>query len=304
MNRFNITLIILLLIVNTLYAGNIDSDAGKYGFQFLKIPAATTLASMANTGEMFQTSPLSILQHPAAFDWTRGKYVAASQTSWLVDTNLYNIAYRNVMFDKSWGLALKYVDHGQFEKRTDNGTLIGYYYPMDLNFAINYAQKVTPDIHAGINLNYIYEKIDTSSAMGFTADLGLVYRTPIRDTNIDLAFKNMGFTTKMDRETIDLPFTTEIGLTSGYEFSEDFAIYPALKAIYMNDHDEILPAVGVDLRLLKILDIKAGYKFNYNEEDFSAGIGIKYQNFSIDYAFLNFLNDLDKVNMFGVGYRF
>jgi len=302
MNKYIITPIILLWVATTLFA--IDSDAGKYGFQFLKIPAATSLAAMANTGEMNQYSPLTILQHPAAFDWKRGKYVAASQTSWLVDTNLYNIAYRNVMFDRSWGLALKYVDHGQFEKRTDNGTLIGYYYPMDLNFAINYAHKLTPDIHAGINLNYIYEKIDTSSAMGFTTDLGLVYRTPIRNTNIDIAFKNIGFTTKMDEEKIDLPFTTELGLATGYEYTPDFIIYPAVKAIYMNDHDDILPAIGVDFRILEILDVKFGYKINYNEEDFSAGIGVIYHSFSIDYAFMNFKNDLDKVHMFGVGYRF
>jgi len=302
MSRYFTFLIIFTFIVSMLYA--VDDNAGKSGFVFLKIPAATTLSAMANTGEMHQNSALGILHHPAAFDWTRGKYIASSHTSWLADTALYNIAYRNVMFDKSWGLALKYVDHGEYEKRTDNGTLIGFYYPLDLNFAVNYAQKISPDIHVGVNLNWIYEKIDSSSAMGFSADLGAVYRTPLQHTNIDIVAKNIGFSTKMDKEDIDLPFTIEGGFTSGYEFSEDFGVFPAFKLVYMNDHDDILPAVGVDFRIMEILDVKVGYKFAYNEEDLSAGAGVKYQRFNVDYAFINFNNDLDKVHMFGVGYRF
>jgi len=297
-----ITTLILAIAISPILA--IDDDAGVYGFQFLKIPAVPTMAAMGGTGEMLQRSPLTILAHPAAFSWQRGAYLATSHTAWLVDTSLFNIAFRNIMFDKSFGLAIKYVDHGEFDKRTDNGTHIGYYYPLDINLALNYAQKVTPDIHAGITANVIYEKIDSSSALGFAADLGLVYLTPLRNTSLDIAFKNVGFSTKMDNEKVKLPFITELGITYGYEFTEDFALYPALKAVYMNDHDDILPAIGLDFRIMEILSLKAGYKLNYDEEDLSAGFGVAYKNFNLDYSYMNFNNDLNAVHIFGLGYRF
>jgi hypothetical protein len=301
MNRFFVALCMVMCITGLLA---IDKDAGMSGFGFLKIPSSPAIAGMGNTGEMLQNSPLNFLHHPAAFEWKRGKSIAFSQNSWLVDTYLYNIAYRNIMFDRSFGLALKYMDHGSLEKRTDNGTLIGHYYPMDLLATVNYAKKLNPDIHVGANLSLIYEKIDTSSALGFATDVGLVYLTPLRYTNVDIALKNMGVSTKMDTQTIKLPFTAEMGVTYGYDISDDISVFPALKLVYMNDHDDILPALGVQIKLIDMLALRAGYKFNYNQEDFSAGFGVKYKNLTIDYSFMNFNSDLENVHLFGVGVSF
>jgi hypothetical protein len=282
----------------------IDKNAGKYGFQFLKIPSSPAIAAMGNTGEILHNSPLNIMHHPAAFDWQRGKSVTFSQTSWLVDTNIYNIAYRNIMFDKGFGLGIKYVDHGSFERRTDNGTLIGEYFPLDIKFTANYTQKLTPDIHAGINLSLLYEKIDTSSALGFTTDLGLVYLTPIRNTSVDIALQNIGTSTKMDLEKIELPFICEFGTTTGIDVNNDISAFFAGKLVYMSDHDNLLPAIGLNLKLYDMFFVRAGYKFNYNDEDFSAGFGINYRNFTIDYSFVHINNDLNSVHLFGLGLNF
>lgn len=72
----------------------------------------------------------------------------------------------------------------------------------------------------------------------------------------------------------------------------------------MRDQDDILPAIDVNFKLFDMLSLRAGYKFNYNEEDFSTGIGIHYRNFTIDYSFMNFINDLDSVHLLGMGYSF
>ena len=301
--RFNKTLIILalLLVANSLLLADIDKNAGKYGFQFLKIPVSPELSAMANTGEILHSSPLNIKHHPAAFAWNRGASVAFSQTSWLVDTHLYNLAWRNIAFNKAFGLALTYMDHGKFDKRTENGTLIGHYYPLDINVAANYAMKVSPDMHAGINVHLIYEKIDSSSALAFSSDLGFVYLTPFRNTSIDAVVKNIGKSTKMDEERIDLPVIAELGFTTGLDVNELIKLFPSGKLVYMKDHDDILPAVGVSAEIFEMLFIRAGYKFNYNEEDFSAGFGIHYKNIKIDYSFMN---NLDSIHSFGIGWNF
>jgi hypothetical protein len=209
-----------------LYA--IDDNAGEAGWQFLKIPNSPALAGMANTGEMLSTSPLNLLNHPAAFDWSRGKYVAASQTIWFMDTNMYNIAYRNVMFDKSFGLGMRYMDYGRIEQRTYNGAHTGYYYPMDFNFLLNYAQKITPELILGVSGSIIYEKIDDASALGTFVDLGAVYHTPLDNVSFDVAFKHIGSSGKMVNEKIKLPFTTEIGINAPVDFL-DYKFSPSMK---------------------------------------------------------------------------
>ena len=296
-----LTLIMIACIAN-IYA--IDKKAGEYGFQFMKLPSVTSVAGMGGTGEMLQSSPLNFLHHPAAFDWQRGKSVAFTNTLWLVETNIYSLAYRTISFNNGFGFGIKYMDMGKFEKRTDNGTLIGSYYPLDVDFVFNYVHKLSPDIHAGANIHLVYEKIDTSSATGFYLDLGTAYLTPLANTTLDLAVKNIGFGSKMDQENVDATLSCEFGLTTGIILSEEFEIYPATKLIYYNDHDDIIPAIGIDLKILNILSIRTGYKFNYNCEDFSAGFGVTYKNFTIDYSYLNFTENLDKVNIFGIGYKF
>jgi hypothetical protein len=288
--------------MSTLFA-TVDNISSDIGFQFLKIPTTPALAGMANTGEMSINSPMSVFHHPAAFQWTRGKHLAFSQSSWLVDTNIYSIAYRNIWFDRGFGLGIKYMDMGAFEKRTDNGTLIGHYYPLDLKVVGNYFIKLNPDIIAGASMNLIYEKIDSASAVAFSTDLGLVYLTPIRDTSLDIAVKHLGSSSKMDLEKIKLPTTGEMGFSTAFRY-DDFEIHPALKLVYMRDQNDILPAIGVNFKLFDMLSLRAGYKFNYNEEDFSTGIGIHYRNFTIDYSFMNFNNDLDSVHLLGMGYSF
>ena len=85
-------LVILVFIASVL--GAVDKRAGEFGMQFLKIPVSPELSGMGGTGEMLHSSPLNMFHHPAAFDWQRGASVAASQNSWLFDTNLYTLAWR------------------------------------------------------------------------------------------------------------------------------------------------------------------------------------------------------------------
>jgi hypothetical protein len=214
-----------------------------------------------------------------------------------------NLAWRNIAFDQAYGFALTYFDYGKLDKRTDNGTPIGEFYPMDARVTGNYARKITPNIYVGANLNFIYQKIDTSSSNALALDLGVAYLTPLLNTSVDIALKNLRiFSSKMDQEATELPQVYDFGISAGFEVFEQMTVSPAVKLVYMDDHDNMLPALGIKAKLYDMLSVRMGYKFNYNEEDLSAGIGILFKDFSIDYSYLN--NEIDGVHMIGVGYKF
>ena len=304
-----IILVILTYVIYSLCA--IDSDAGTKGYQFMKLPVSPELAGQGNTGEMLQSSPLNLLHHPAAMDWQRGRAVAFAHTSWLVDTSMYNIAWRNVLFNQSFGLGVTYFDYGKLDKRTENGTLIGEYYPMDTRIAGNYVRQISPSLYAGANINFIYQKIDTSSSTAISTDLGLVYLTPLR-FSADLALKNIGTSSKLDQDKTEMPFVMELGLSgvdlikitfASSEKRNTFSIPLNLKLVYMEDHDHLLPALGTEIPIYDTLFLRGGYKFNYNDENFSAGVGIHYKTMKIDYAFLN-NTDLDDVHIIAIGWEF
>ncbi|MCL2063942.1 MAG: PorV/PorQ family protein [Candidatus Cloacimonetes bacterium] len=300
--RQKLTIMLIFILVAGLLNAKVDSNAGEYGFQFLKIPVSPELAGMGNAGDMLNNSPLAIFHSPVAFNWQRGAFVAASQTNWFVGTNMYNLAYRNVGLTRSFGFGVVYMDHGTFDRREENGTLIGNYYPMDMRVTGNYAFRLTPNINIGANANILYEKIDTSSSLAFTADLGYVFYTPIANTTFDFSVKNIGGSTKMDEENIDIPIIVDGGISTGFIPNEIVGFYPSLKVSYMRDHDNLLPALGLQMKLYDMLFIRAGYKFNYNEENLSAGFGLHYRNVKFDYSFMN--NEIEGLHLFGLGWEF
>ena len=302
MKTKKILIVIFTILVSSILNAGPDSSAGEYGFQFLKIPVSPELAGMANTGDMLNNSPLAIFHSPVAFNWQRGVFVSASSTNWLAGTNMYNIAYRNVALQQSFGFGVVYFDKGSFDKRDINGTKIGEYHPMDMRATGNYAFRLSNNINLGINLNLLYEKIDTSSALGFTTDFGYVFYAPLANTTFDFALKNIGGTTKMDKETIDLPLIAEGGISTGFEINELMSVYPSVKVSYIRDHDNLLPAVGMQVNLYQMLFLRAGYKFNYNEEGLTAGFGINYNNYKFDYSYMN--NSLEDTHLFGFGVVF
>ncbi|MDD4155715.1 MAG: PorV/PorQ family protein [Candidatus Cloacimonetes bacterium] len=295
-------IIIAILTISVNLFSSIDKNAGKYGYQFLKMPVAVELAGTANTGEMFSDSPLIMMHNPVAYNRVFGSMVAISHTSWMIDTNMYNIAWRKTNFNNSFGFGLIYVDYGEFENRTDNGLLVGSYYPMDLNFTVNYSQLITDGFYAGLNLKLLYEKLNTSSALALTSDLGFLYKTPLKFTNFDFNIKNLiNISGKMDNEAIDLPLIAEFGITSGKEITENIRLAPALKLVYMQDYEDIKPFVGLNTVLYDMFTIRFGYKFNYNEEDFSTGVGFKINNIELNYSFVN---NLDNVHLIGLNWKY
>ena len=296
-----IAIFIVLLTVSL--SAKIPKDGSKYGFQFLKIPVSPELAAMANTGEAIHSSPLTFFHHPVAHSWQRGASVGISQTNWFFETNMYNLAYRNTGFKSSFGFGLVYMDYGQFDKRDYKGSLEGSFYPMDLRFTTNIARKLSPDIHLGVNFNMLYQKIHTASAYAFTTDFGLQYLTPFRNTSLDFAIKNIGDSSKMDLEKIEIPIIVDFGVATALDITDTFILKPALKISYIDGHDDIMPALGVQGVISDMLFLRVGYKFNYNEEDFSTGFGIHWNQFRVDYTFIRNA-ELEHIHIFGIGMRF
>ena len=299
-SKYLIIWILIFLAFSVLNAQ--DSKAGQYGYQFLKFPISPAQAGMANTGDVISKSPLTIFHHPAAFSWQRGAMVAASQTSWLIDTNIYNIAWRNVTLQNSVGFGINYVDHGKISRITNNGIEIGFYAPINLRATGNYSVRINPNINIGISANVLYEKIDTSSSLGLSSDIGFVFYTPIRYTSFDFAVKNLGISSKMDLEKTELPTVADFSLSTGFDLSDSVSFFPSVKVSYMQDHDNLLPAFGLQADIYELFFLRIGYKLNYNEENLSAGFGVKYKNINIDYSFVN--NEIEPVNMIGIGWSF
>jgi hypothetical protein len=183
------------------------------------------------------------------------------------------------------------------------GNLLGEYHPMDMVVTMNAGYRITPNHFAAVNLNALYEKILTSSSYGASFDLGYTYLTPLKGTQVNAALKNLGKTSKMDVENIDLPVSFELGVSRKSEIGSTLFSYE-LKAIKHIDDDVIKAVFGIRWDLNQKLNIKAGYKINYDTESFSAGFGVDLKKLYFNYAFIPFSSEIDDVHIMGLTYKF
>lgn len=295
--------IVLLLFFAGLMITLLAETEGDRGFQMLKIISGTSIAAQGGTGAFFSSDAFSFIENPCAGLMNKNTVLSMTQNYWIFDTTINSIAYLKSQGKYSFGIAYRYLDYGKIDSYDDMGTNIGEFHPIDLNFIIGSGYRLTPDHYFGINLYGLYEKIDTASSTGLSVDLGYTYLTPIRNLKIAAAIKHLGITSKMNEESIELPITTEISIIK--KFSPKFAdISSEIKFIKHSDDDEMKAVLGVNAEYNKILNIRLGYKFNYDAEELTTGFGIKIKKIIIDYAFIPFVEDINDVHMIGISYLF
>jgi len=68
-------------------------------------------------------------------------------------------------------------------------------------------------------------------------------------------------------------------------------------------HNYIVDTVGLEYGYQGMLYLRGGYSFNSDQEKLSAGLGLKYQNYRIDYSFNDYGEYLNSVHRVTVGFE-
>lgn len=287
MKKYMLISLIIIILSGFLYSETIDKNSGEFGFQFLKLNYSPAFSSQAGTGALFNQTASVVLQDPAAALNYKSSNVHFSQLRLNhFDADLYALAWRSSGLNRSIGVSFVTLDYGKFEERLENGTLTGEYYPLDLALSVNYAQRFADNHLVGLTAKGLYEKIHTESSIGAAFDLGYIYLTPIKNLSILSNVKNIGFADKMKEEKIDIPYTFEIGTAYTRDLSANVKANTEFKALYHQDDEDFKANFGAQVSLYEMLHLRAGYKFNHDNEDITAGIGISYKQFEIDYSYV------------------
>ncbi len=301
--RKYIVLGITLLALVSLFAEKVDGKSGEYGFQMLKIPTSVAVAGTGGTGAFFSDDAFATKSHPTAGVINRISGISLVSNQWLFDTQMTNLGVNNSDGKTSIGLTLRYLDYGDFENRDDQAVLTGEYHPMDLDIMVNYGFRLHPNHYAGVNLSLLYEKINTASSYGLATDIGYTWLTPLKGMKTYLTVKNLGVTSEMESEAIDLPIGYELGFAKDFDF-ESFLLEGDLRFLKYEDDDNMKANIGLSATFLEILRLRAGYKVNYDIEDISAGIGIHWKSIGVDYTWIPIKEEIGDVHMIGLTYSF
>jgi len=280
----------------------VHSLAGKYGYKFLNVPPGPVSIALGGGGAHCLDTPYAFIDQPAAACEADQRILGIAISPWLVDTDANTLAYSYAKRTSHFGLAMRNLDYGEVENRDETGFLIGYYNPVDITLLANYAYRMGPSTWIGTNFGVLYQKLDTATSLGAYADVGVSMLPPIKDCKLSASIRNIGNATKTDVEKTLFPTTIQADLT------KDFHLQGQTVTLGLNckkGMDENLKGtIYSQIEIFNMLKLRGAYKLGYAAEDISAGFGIAYHRFSIDYGYAAFDNGLNDVQSFGVSYQF
>ena len=317
--------IIALLFLMSIKSFALIKKTGQAGMTYLSISLGARESALGDASVALVKGVQGLFYNQASLTQVEGFRFVVNQVSWIAKNNLYGVgaAYGFGRFG-TVGVDLVYMDYDNMvgtapvDKAIDpRGFVItGDLNPQDYAIGLSYAYKVNTKFSFGGKVKFVHEDLGSApiavsiideengiyeyedrewSLNHWGFDFGASYDVGYKDLVFAVAFQNFSTEMKYWREEFKMPLILRMGLAMDLAKvflpnEKKFEINTSIDVLHPNDYTERLH-IGTEFVYAKMIAIRAGYKFNYDVENFSFGLGFnfKIQNFgaSIDYAYTN-----------------
>jgi hypothetical protein len=311
----------LAILMKNLTAQQVDYS-GTSAANFLKIGVGARPMAMGDAAISTISDPTALYWNVAGITRIEEKTaLVISSMNWLVDTrHSYLGAILNLGVLGSVGLDMQYLDYGKVEETTvyDQDGTGRFFSASDIAVGLGYARKLTERFSFGAKVKYIYEELANTSADAFGIDVGAVFQTSFYDNNLRLAATLSNFGAKMQFEgrdlsvtyvvpgspsnkqipanlaTIDweIPLLFRFGASNYFIKNENWSALLGYDVLDSRDYD-VRHNLGAEVGYRNTFFLRGGYKFNYDEVKYTAGLGFDLHPFigykiKLDYVFLDY----------------
>ncbi|MGH7492039.1 MAG: PorV/PorQ family protein [bacterium] len=311
-----------------------NANLGTVGAQFLQINVGAEAVGMGGAYVAKAENAGALFWNPAGIANLERQSVYFAHTPWRATIALNSAAYAlPVNGFGSLGAAVTVLSMDRMEVTNEyaqDGT--GEYFDaQDLMISLSYARALSDRFSTGLTAKYIQQKIWNETASGVAFDVGTQYRLWFSNAVVGMSLTNFGGDLRMEgrdlsyqfdtdpnapdnrpapanleAEAYPLPLHFQVGLVMDVLRSGNFAWQIASEVTHPNDNSERVN-FGTQLGILDRLFLRGGYRYNYDDEDLSAGVGLSWpmstNQLQIDYAFARH-DLLPDVHRFAVGFQF
>jgi hypothetical protein len=309
------------------------------GMTYLAISLGARESAMGNASVASVRGIQAIFYNPAILAESEGFGLALNSVTWLADTKLYGIgAMYGLGRYGAFGFDLVYMDYGKIvgtqrvDKSIDpDGFIVtGDLKVEDYAIGLAYAYPVNDRFSFGVKVKLVHEDLGNatfykghaeyddgiSSTEDFSLnhwgfDFGGFYETGYKDLALAVAFQNYSGDMKYWAEEFQMPLVLRMGMCMDIAKlfmaeNKEIELNTAVDVLHPIDYTERVH-VGTELVYMKMFAVRAGYKFNYDVENYSLGVGVKFDfegyKGSFDYAYTN-AEFFDNVNRLTLNFAF
>jgi hypothetical protein len=301
---------------------------GQTGLQFLKVDVSPRAAGMGSAYTMSGNDASAMFYNPAGIArLDPGFDFFASRTEWIAGISYSAAGVAKALGELgTFGVSLIFADYGDDiigtqVAQTEKGYEITG--PLDVGayaVGLSYARAFTDKFAIGGQIKYAGQHLGSSvltpggsaeenKVSGLTFDFGTIFYPGFHSLRVGMSVNNFSAQFKYDEEPFQLPLTFKIGAAIDVldllgEHRNPLLI--AVDALHPRDYTERIQ-VGGEYWYNDLVALRGGYKFNYNEESFSLGAGLKHSiggmSVKLDYSYSDF-EIFDPVSRFSLGIAF
>lgn len=289
---------------------------GTSVFTFLKIGVSARAAGMSEAVVALNQDASSIYYNPGAIAQFEQTEISASRIQWPADINYDFISFARHLFKRHYiGFSAGILHMEPMQETTEympHGT--GKYFVFQNRFVgLTYGARMTDRFSFGITLKQVQENLAGQKMNALMIDLGTFYWTGFRTLRFSAALSNFGPQAKPDgtfskqfldratgEETVNdsasfsefsPPTIFRVGTAMDIIDQESQVLTFTLQLNHPVDNSESI-VLGAEYSFLGTFYLRAGYKMNREEEDYSMGVGLFVPTgpakLRVDYAYTSF----------------
>ncbi len=294
---------LIILLVNQNKA---QTKLAQTGLQFLEIGQSSRAEGMGSAFVIAGNNSDAMFYNPAGISLVKNEVdVSFNRVQWFADISYNSVGALYKPFNGLFGVfGINFIntDYGDFKgTRVSNNSLgyedTGIFTPHAYAIGLSYGNQLTDKFSIGGQIKYVVQNLGTNihklggaeienRVSGFVFDFGMIYKTGLKGFDFGMSIQNFATDFKFEEFAFEAPLTFKVGLAVNIfevlnKNEMNNYLLLAIDAVHPRDYDEHLN-IGLEYKIFKIISLRSGYKFNYSEQSFTAGLGINYKIGSMD----------------------
>lgn len=284
MRRLSVAILAGLVLALTSDASAASGRAGTTaGNALLRGTPGARPAGMGGAFAAVAEGPLAIYFNPAGLAAVNRHGLLLQHDISFLDIGRSDAAYAVPLAGGGLGLGVTHIDYGTITRTTTlQKSGAGTYTASDLLLRAGYARPLGDRFALGATLGHYRLAIADVTATGVTADIGSLYKPPLRGVTLGAGLRNIGARARFSVQEEELPLALVLG--ASYRPIERLLL--AVDGEFPRNEPGVVRA-GVEYRVIEALALRAGYNgANEMDNGLSLGLGVQYRDIRLDYAYV------------------
>ncbi len=311
--------IFLLLTMFSFVAVAQNPNLGTSGAKFLQVPVGSRGMAMGGAFIGTTNDASSVFWNPAGTAAIEGTEAQLSVVN-LYSQFTHNAAVISHSLEDIGTLSLSFISLSMEKteittEEKPNGTG-SFYDAQDIAIGLTYARKLSAEFNVGFTAKFINQRIWNETASAWAFDIGTQYSVDFNNLVIAMSMTNFGSDLKFDGEDLNinylksdnypisrlapgrlettadpLPLHFQVGVAMDALRSDFLTIRTEIDATHPSDNNERIN-IGGEANFVGRFFVRAGYRFMYDDENFTFGGGLTFpfgdNILRFDYAYANF----------------